>query len=161
MAEFTLDFGAKVDLLTKGEVDSSLAHSNEAMIAAQLRGIKHLRLPRLRGAVSGSAVTLGILPPQSGPDQGYLWSIIRLTVNGLASGTTPDTLGFYRSGTSGDFLWALNGNTPYTGFGRGVLTLDGGDTLVAANIGNLAATGMITVSGEAWEVPAEMTGKLA
>lgn len=161
MAEFTLDFGAKVDLLTKGEVDKSLAHSNEAMIAAQLRGIKHLRIPRLRGTVAGSAVTLGMQDNQTGPDQGYLWAIMRLTVNGLASGTTPDTLGFYRSGTGGDFLWALNGNEPFEKFGRGVLTLDGGDTLVAANIGNLAATGTITVSGEAWEVPQEMAGKLA
>lgn len=164
MAKVKLDFGAELDVLTKGELDQSLAGQPDALVRSWTRGIKHIRLPRLRGQASGGALTLGIEQPQSGPDMGFAWSIQRLTVTGLTTGAgsgTPDIINLLRSGTGGDLLWQLNGdNLAYT-FGKGQITLYGGDTLVAVSVGTFAATGVITLSGEAWEVPAEMMGKLA
>ena len=161
MAKFLIDFGLEVDLLTKGELDQALRAHQDAMVSAFLRGIKHLRLPRLRGTAVAGVLALGTLPPQAGPGSGFAWSIRRLAVTGLTSGATPDVVAFYRNGTNSDLLWQLNGNDPFEKFGHGQIVLGGGDTLVCGNVGTFAATGVITVSGEVSEVPEEMLGKIA
>lgn len=161
MAKFLLDFQTEIELVTPNELDKALQSHQDALVSAFLRGIKHMKLPRLRGEASAGVLTLGETPPQSGPASGFAWSIRRLAVTGLASGVTPDVVAFYRNGTTTDLLWQLDGNKPVEKFGHGQIVLNGGDILVCANVGTFAATGVITVSGEVSEVPEEMLGKIA
>lgn len=161
MAKFLLDFQTEIELVTPGELTKALQSHQDAMVSAFLRGIKHMKLPRLRGEASAGVLELGVAPPQSGPSSGFAWSVRRLAVTGLTSGVTPDVVGIYRNGNTSDLLWQLDGNKPVEKFGHGQIVLNGGDTLVAANIGTFTATGVITVSGEVSEVPEEMLGKIA
>lgn len=161
MAKFLLDFQTEIEVVTPGELGKALQSHGDAMVSAFLRGIKHMKLPRLRGQAATGVLTLGIQPPESGPASGFAWSVRRLAVTGLTAGVTPDVVGFYRNGNLSDLLWQLTGNSPVEKFGHGQIVLNGGDTLVCANIGTFAATGVITVSGEVSEVPEEMLGKIA
>jgi len=162
MAEFRLQAGASVDLLTKPELDSSLAGAFDQAEAARLRGIKHMRLPRtLTGAASGGTLALGESDGQiCGPRSGYIWSIRRLVVTGLTSGVTPDVVNLYHGTAAGPILWQFNGNNFGYTFGRLEMTLYGGENLALASVGTFSATGQITLSGEILEVPAELIGKL-
>lgn len=161
MARFTLDFGAEIDLLSKGELDDSLRAHGDALVAGMVEGIKWRRLPRLYGTADSGVLTLGEQAPQAGPEQGYAWSVTRIFVDGLTGGATPDVVRLFRNGTSEDPLWQISGASPQERFGRGQLVLLGGDQLIVASSGTFAATGTITVSGELWEVPQLMLGKLA
>jgi hypothetical protein len=162
MAKVKLDFGAEVDFLDKGQLDDSLAHYFNEQQSAALAGIKYFRLPRIVGTVASSAVTIGQTGSiQCGPGQGYCWSIRRLIVNGLQSGSSPDIINFYRNDVGNEPLWQLNGNSFGQTFGRLELLLLPGEYLVAQNVGTINATGQIRVTGDAIEVPAELLGKLA
>jgi len=161
MTAFSLAAGASIDILTQKELDDSLGRANDAAARAFVRGIKWMRLPQLRGIPSASAVTIGQQGDSAGPASGYAWTIRRLAVSGLTAGSTPDVIAFYRNGTTTEPVWQVTGTLPFVTFGRLELVLLGGDTLVAGNVGTLAATGTITLSGELVEVPQEMLGKLA
>jgi hypothetical protein len=170
MARVKLDIGAVVDFVTKDEMDESLEkHRIEGDKLAQgySKGIKYFRLPRMYGAPVtgtlrlGEATTAGAMSgPYCGPAEGYLWSIRRLTINGLGTGTLPDIVNFYRSGFSADPVWQLNGNSWGATFGKTEMVLLGGEFLLAKSVGSMTATATITVQGDVIEVPAEMIGKL-
>lgn len=159
-----LDFGAEVEFLTQSELDDSLKSANQSLVSAWLRGVAYRRIPKLTGVAAGGTLTLGDGGNggrQAGPRRGYAWSLIRLAVNGLGGGVTPDVINFYRNGTGSDPIWQVNGNSWAATFGRADLVLLGGETLVAAPAGTLTATGVISVTGDCWELPEEMLGKLA
>lgn len=157
-----IDIGAEVDFVTQGELDESLKRAHQTFMSAQVQGRKYMRF-RMRATVASTAITLGGDgdQPGPGPDQGYAWAIRRLFVKGLTAGSTPDELWFYRNNASSDPVWQISGADPGDKFGRLEIVLLGGEKLAAANNGALAATGQITVNGEAVEVPQEMLGVLS
>jgi hypothetical protein len=152
--------GESYDLATPAEIRQIV--SDEQRAAA--RGIKWMRLPvYLQGKVSGSAIKLGVTQGQTptGPAQGYVWGITRLVVTGLtASASAPDIVNLYLNDSfNGPIWWQFNGNTFGYNFSP-PLVLQAGDTLAMQNSGSLTANGTITLSGEAWEVPAERAYRL-
>jgi len=92
-----------------------------------------------------------------GPDQGFVWSLKLLVIEGLATGATPDVVNFTRQGR---IIWQLNGNSFAQDWGKGSEILYPGETLGVASVGNITSTGKIIVHGHAWQVPAEQIGKL-
>jgi hypothetical protein len=79
----------------------------------------------------------------------------------MTSGATPDVLNMYRNSITGQPpLWQFNGNTFGYTFSKGEMTLSPGDSLKFASVGTFAATGVIRVTGELMQVPAEMLSKI-
>jgi hypothetical protein len=154
----TIQGGARVDVPSTAEIAAIVG----AELREHLRGIKPMRLPLLSGKASGSALSIG-QTQQVGPDSGLTWAITRLVVSGLTAGSTPDQVNVYVNDNSGNQqpLWNLNGNNFGYTFGFMQVTVRPGEILMLASVGTFAATGLITLSGEAVEVPAEMIGKLA
>jgi hypothetical protein len=162
MAEFEIKAGAKLNLLTKDELDHSLKEA-EAREVAALRGVDDERF-MLVGTVASSALTLGDPSTGSvggiiaGPREGYVWVIKHLVIEGLtASATGPDVMNVYRNART---IWQLNGNVFCQTFGKGEIVLKPGEVMYFKNSGSLAATGQITAHGTAWSCPAELRGKL-
>jgi hypothetical protein len=159
-----------VGFLTKQDLQDCLeeyrSHADAAEMAYET-GIKYFRLPRLYATPSSGTVVLGeswagqpYTGQITGPNQGYIWSIRRLTATGLGTGTSPDLLNIYRNGFQGDAIWQLNGNNWGYTFGPTEMILLPGEKLMARNIASLVSTSQITLTGDAISVPAEMIGKL-
>lgn len=132
-----------------------------------LSGIKYFRLPRLYATPANGTVILGetwagqpYTGQVTGPSQGYVWSIRRLTANGLGTGTSPDLLNIYRNGIHSDPMWQLNGNNWGYSFGPTEMLLLPGEKLIASSLGSLVSTAQVTLTGDAIEVPQAMLGKL-
>jgi hypothetical protein len=158
MATFKLRAGADIETLTHGEMRDALAeHRREQR--ADARGFKWMRLPEfLIGKAAGGQLSLGLAAGETrvGPNQGYVWSLSRLVVDGLTSGATPDVVNLYRNdNTTGPPLWQFNGNNFAYTFGKMQVTLLSGDSLTLVNVGTFTATGQIRITGELWELPSE------
>lgn len=126
------------------------------------RAFKHMDLPAIAGTVKSSAITLGAGSGQiCGPDSGYTWRITRLVVGGLTGGTTPDVVNLFKNDSFSRVpMWQFNGNNFGYVFTGLQMTLRSGETFSLQNVGSLAATGQITLTGELDQVPAEMVWKL-
>jgi hypothetical protein len=162
MPKITLQGGMHLEVPNRDENREDIARVMDERELIQARGVKWMRLPEMYGTPANSALTMdeshGTVV---GPEQGYVWSLRRIVVDGLtASATTPDILNMYRNSTGSAPLWQFNGNSFGYTFGRLEMTLMGGDTLMFASVGTFAATGRVRVSGELVEVPAEMAWKL-
>ena len=168
MPAVTIQAGARIHIPDgdemRGYVKQALIENEREMEHA--RGFKWLRIPELlSGKPASNAITLGTGSGQGatpvGPEQGYAWSLLRVVVSGLTAGTTPDVVNLFRNDRfSGPPLWQFTGNALQAGFAKLGLVLMGGDTLSLQNVGSIASTSLITVSGELVEVPAEMLYKL-
>jgi hypothetical protein len=151
--------GAELDIPTREEI--------AAVVSAQLRetyrGVKYMRLPVMSATPSASAVTIGDQAAGViGPEQGYAWSLRRVVVDGMTTGTTPDVINMFRNAATGQPpLWQFNGNNFGYTWGPLEMVLQPGDSLKFVSVGTFAATGVIRVTGELVEVPAEMLPKLA
>ena len=159
MAEVVIRGGMTADIPTAAEIRAVVA----AETREAARGWKHLRLPTiLQGTPAGGALNIGIGNGINlGPDQGYAWSVRRLVVSGLtASASAPDIVNLYLHANQQP-IWQFNGNSFGYTFDRAEIVLWPGDRLDLKNVGSLAATGLIVLSGEVDEVPAEMMHKLA
>ena len=153
---------AAIDLVTAPEINEIMATRFDNHLRDMFRGVKWMRLPlALSGKATGGNLTLGISTGLTlGPESGYFWQIHRLVISGLATGTTPDVMNLYLGDNFNMTpLWQFNGNSFGYTFGRD-LCIMGPETLSLQNVGALASTNLITLSGELWEVPAEMMGKL-
>jgi hypothetical protein len=150
-----------------GELDIPTREEIAAVVSAQMRemyrGVKWLRLPQMTGTPASSAVLIDEKANGPvGPEQGYAWSVLRVVIDGMTSGTTPDVINMYRNAATGQPpLWQFNGNNFGYTFGNLAVVLLSGDFLKFASVGTFAATGTIRVTGEVVEVPAEMLAKLA
>ena len=145
----------------------ALAENRAEENRAALEGIKYFRMPTMYATPASGTVVLG--QSWSGqnytgqiikPNEGFVWSIRRLSCNGLGTGTTPDILNIYRNGTGVAPCWQLNGNNWGYSFGPTELLLMPGEKLIAASLGSLVATVQVTLTGDAIEVPFAMIGKL-
>lgn len=140
---------------------AALTANRERENLEAIQGVKYFRLPALYATPAAGTVVLGTVAGQfTGPNSGYAWSIRRLTANGLGTGTSPDLLNIYRSGTQGNPVWQLNGNNWGYSFGPTEMLLLPGEQLMAASLGSLVSTQQITLTGDAIEVPQAMIGKL-
>jgi hypothetical protein len=160
MGKVELRAGATLDLLNQGELRDALSDAR-AQEFERLRGIKKIRLPLVSGTPANSAVAFGghtggglLAMPQSG----FKWAIVHLVINGMtASSSAPDVINIQLQGQT---IWQLNGNQFAQIFPVGAVVLDQGETLNYKSVGTFAATGTITATGSAWEVPGELIGKL-
>jgi hypothetical protein len=128
----------------------------------RLRGIKYVRLPLIQ-ATGSATLIMGGDSPQGGsgqlatPDQGYIWHIRHLVVEGMTASATPDIINILRGGR---IVWQLNGNQFAQTFGRGEMRLFPGESLQYKAGSTFASTAQIIAHGTAEEVPGEMEGKL-
>lgn len=94
-----------------------------------------------------------------GPQEGYVWSIRLLIIEGLTTGATPDVVNFRRHNAQGRIIWNLNGNSFGTTFGRGEQLLFGGQTIFVQSVGTFVSTSTIVLHGLAENLPAERIGE--
>lgn len=153
MAKFRIAANAEVDLLTKEELDQSLATAR-----LPYQAMTFMRLQVLTGAAVGGALNLGgDSNPVHMPDTGYVWALRHLVIAGLTRGAAPDAVQIFRGQLP---IWELNGNQYAQTWGRGEIMLNQGEALSYRNIGAFAATGQITIHGMAWQVPAQFAAEL-
>lgn len=72
MAEFKLSAGATLDLLTKPELDQSLAHEWDKALAERARGVKPMRYTGQPQFAIGTTTAFTV--PYT-PDSGYVWNL--------------------------------------------------------------------------------------
>lgn len=154
------EIGAPLETLTKGELDSSLAAAAQNEFRQFARSVKYLRFGPVATAIASSAFSLDGTAADIGPREGFVWSLRRITVTGLTTGATPDIANLYRNRAGGIPVWQFNGNNFIYTFGKTELLLLGGETLSLVNVGTIAATGSVTISGDCLEVAAEEIFKL-
>lgn len=159
MAKTELRAGASLDLLNSSELRDALSDAR-SLEYELLRGIKKIRLPITTGTANNSAVSFG--GDGSGaimsPAEGHIWAVTLLVVEGMtASASAPDVVNV-KIGPR--IVWQLNGNQFCQIFPVGAVILNPGETFSFASVGTFAATGTITAHGSAWDVPAELAGKL-
>jgi hypothetical protein len=163
MPELEIKGGMRVFIPNRQEIGDEFDERADARERRLARGWKHMDIPEtLRGTPANSAITLGVGTGQiCGPESGYVWVVKALTVTGLtASSTTPDVVNFYKNDRfSGPIWWQLNGNQFAQTFSNLQKVLKSGETLSLKSSGTIAATGLIIVSGEVDEMPAEQLFK--
>ena len=155
--------GAEFFAPTRDEYIAMIGDAEDIRQREAARAFKWMRLPVYTGTPASSAVTIDEKSNgfDLGPAQGYAWSLTRIVVDGMTTGATPDVINMYRNATTGQPpLWQFNGNNFGYTFSNFEMTLIGGDALQFASVGTFAATGLIRVSGELIEMPAEMLFKL-
>lgn len=181
MATFKFEAGGTFEMVTPAELGKALDKAQRDALAAELlalAGIKHRKLPVLSGVAVSGALDIGgdnnpiqVAGPFTGsgawsgypigPTQGNVWMAKRLAVTGLTPGAAPDIVNLFTpGGHSIDIVWQFTGNAPVATFGRGEVVIYGGETLRLISVGAFAATGQIRLSGELYQVPAEMIGKI-
>ena len=164
MASVKLHAGVELHNLSPDEVRGIVTEEG-AVERARLRGITGAQLPRSFGATpTGGTFTLGTtLPGPSGfygPDNGYIWYISRLIVNGLTAGATPDVINLFFDDSFSQIQWQFNGNNFGYTFSRSELLLNPGQGLMFRSGSPFATTSYVSVAGQYWIIPAEMAGRL-
>jgi hypothetical protein len=148
---------ARFDTLQKS-VDraAKLQEESQAFLMEQARGVKAIRLPVEQAAganpfsMGGDVGTLNV-----SPEQGFVWSLRHLVIEGMATGATPDVINIRRSSAQGQVIWQLNGNQFAQTWGRGEVVLFAGETLFYQSVGTFVSTATIKAYGMAEQVPGE------
>lgn len=155
MARFVLDFGAEIELLTKGELDQSLSAAADIW-REEARGVKFMRRYYLTPA-GGTSFTV-----TDSPNAGYVWVLtgvgVHLSAGGVAGGVgvivsygedlSRPVGGASQQGTTGV------SDSAFVPFARGQCVMRDGDKLtVKTGSGALA-----TVSLTAIQIPEERLG---
>lgn len=148
----------------RGEIMSRF----DAMVRDEYRGLKYMQFPEQIVTATANGV-LAIWSPtvQSGPEQGYLWRVDRLTVaSSGADNSTPITPGpqvsFYLSSDGTPNPRNLVDATQAVGqaFFPRRLFLQPGQQLLAI-VGQATSGNSYILNGGLFSVPAEMQGKVA
>jgi hypothetical protein len=154
VAKFEIKAGASIDVLTQAELDASLSAQRPPYQA-----VTDIRLPVLYGVAAGGVLSMGGDAAAHTPDQGYVWSIRHISIEGLTAGATPDVVNIIRAGRT---FWKLSGAPPSAEtWGRGEFMVNAGETLSYTNFGAFASTAQIIISGTAWQCPAQFKAELA
>jgi hypothetical protein len=154
-----LGAGAELEVLSQAELNASLQASEERQ-RQPAKAVSVIRLPVLFGAASGGVLSMGgdSGGPIQSPDQGYVWAIRHLSIEGLVAGATPDVVNVLRAGR---IVWKISGAPPSAAtFGRGEFMVNAGETLTYTNFGTFASTAPIVISGTAWQCPAQFVAEL-
>lgn len=153
--------GATIETLTQNELHHELAGVSQEFFRQFGRGVKYLRFGPVAANVANSAFTIDGSTGATGPRSGFCWAIRRITVWGLATGSSPDLANLYRNANTGIPVWQFNGNNFAYTFGKLELLLLPGETLSLASSGTITATGQVSISGDLLEVAAEEIAKIA
>lgn len=166
MSTVKLHAGVELHNMSPDEFRRLLAEESALQRAAAVT-IKWMRLPEtLQGKASGGALLLNSAtsPLILGPRSGYFWSCMRLVVDGLTSGGSPDVVNLYRNdNTLAAPLWQFNGNNFGYTFSRMQIGIDSGDWFTLANAPGttISSTSTIRLSGEVLEIASERKGEFA
>ena len=161
MAKHRFDLGTTFETLTQDELGQELHRAAQISQQEMARSVKYMRFGPFSTSVASNAfkfdgTTLGI-----GPREGFVWTIRRMSIDGLNSGATPDIANIYRNNVgTGPRVWQFNGNNFAYTFGKTELLLLGGETVSLVSAGSIAATGTILWSADYLEVAAEEIFKL-
>jgi hypothetical protein len=141
-------------------VHSAITRQSQWMME-RYRGETFLRLAMIQ-ATGSNPFTMG---GDSGlllvtPEQGFVWSIRHLVIEGMATGATPDVLNIRRGTATGQIIWQLNGNQFAQTWGRGEVILKAGETLFYQSVGTFASVATIKAYGMAQQLPGERIGIL-
>ena len=154
MAQFKLQAGASLDLLTKDELATSLKEQFDLEWTERARGIKVIRLQGMTTTISGTVAF-----PIQGPEQGYSWALRSIGLSPSTSAairvwvapdnsTTPPATGLI------EFMAA---NTFMTSTWSSVQAVINGGEYIALSAGASCTTDYIIY---AVEVPTQLLWKL-
>ena len=152
MPKATMSAGKEFETLSKAELDASL---KEWMIEA-IKGIRPVSISSQGNADSSGQVALGgaasLTGGTLGPREGFWWAVQRLAVRVDA---VPAAFSIYRNQVAaGELVRDVPGEAyGYASFGPWELMLGGGDTLVVQTQSLVPTTGLVTVAGQAVEIP--------
>lgn len=163
MAQQKIQAGKMIDALTRKELDDALGSHLRSWVAETAIGGKYVRFSG-SSAVASATVNLGGHVGQTflGPNPGFVWDVRRLRISGL---TAADVVNVYVNDNSVANLVQSTtdlGDSPtnrYFSWDRTVV-LYPGDALKVYGT-SIAATGTITVSGAALELPIGLAWKLS
>lgn len=151
---------ARFDTLQKSvDKTTEAVQASQAFLMEQARGVKAIRLPVIQ-ATGTSPFSMGgdTGTELIAPEQGFVWSLRHLVLEGLAAGATPDTVNIRRSSAGGQLIWQLNGNQFAQTWGRGEIILFAGETLFYQSVGTFVSVATIKAYGMAEQVPGEKIG---
>jgi len=153
--KYEIKLGGHIDILNRDELENALEKQTFALLA-QARGVKHFFFSA-PGTVSAGGVTIpGPNPnvisqnqqPILGPEDGFIWAVQRLTIDGLTKdvSNTPSIVSTGGSVTdpgAGATIATLSGLTPGTAYNlQWSVGLSGTVTTSDANNMELSGTGL-------------------
>lgn len=161
-----LQAGAELDLISRDEMKEVLQTVTKDWFNQVGRGDRYPRFSA-QGTIAGGALTIGgaeALDAPLGPAEGFVWAVQRIALHGLTTNTgTPLTtstepvrLHLNDDGPGSLVHPAIQG---YQEFGEHELVLYPGDTLLVVGTA-LTKTGIITLTGQAREVPMPLAWRL-
>lgn len=159
MAEVKLAAGAKFDVLNRKELHEVLRTVTQDWFSQVSRGDRYKRFHASAAvdAIDSSVEIGGSGQPDSGlgPAPGFVWAVNRVGIGGLDSG---DVVSLFIN-DSGPASLVRPGIDGYADFSSGQLVLYPGDVLMVTGT-TLGATGDITVTGQARELPLPLAWRL-
>lgn len=158
--------GAELDTLNKDELHAVLRTVTADWFNQVSRGDRYRRFSA-QGTIAAGALTIGgaeQLDNVLGPKEGFVWAVKRVALYGLTTYDTetpavfsePVRLHINDEGPASLVHPAVQG---YQGFNTDELVLYPGDTLLAVGAG-LTGTGIITLTGQARELPMPLAWRI-
>jgi hypothetical protein len=154
--------GSSIETLNKAELDDALQNQANIFLHEAAVGIKYIQVTLLQGSVNNTVINIdgsSSSGTSAGPRSGYIWTMTRMSVSGLAIGSNPDVVNLYRFNKNGVPLWQFNGNNFGYTFGKMQMVLLPGTYLTLYGT-NITATGQVTLTADVIEAPAEMLYKI-
>ena len=158
MADIQAHLGLRFDSLQKSVDKMAQAHADaQASQMEWARSVKAIRLPLVEATGAnpfsmGGDTGTGLL---QAPEQGYIWSLRHLVIEGMATGATPDVINIRRGSATGQIIWQLNGNQFAQTWGRGEIIIFAGETLFYQSVGTFVSVATIKAYGMAEQVSGE------
>ena len=157
MADIQAHLSLRFDTMQKA-LDQMARDQRQAQtfLEEQARAVKAIRLP-VEQATGTNPFTMGgdVGTLNVTPEQGFVWSLRHLVLEGLTTGATPDVINIRRSSAQGQIIWQLNGNQFAQTWGRGEVVLFAGETLFYQSVGTFASVATIKAYGMAEQVAGE------
>ena len=158
MADIQAHLALRFDSMQKrlDEIEKNQREA-QAWMQEEAKGVKAIRLPLVEAAGAnpfsmGGDTGTGLL---QAPEQGYIWSLRQLTIEGMTRTATPDIIQVRRGSALGQVIWELNGNSYSQTWGRGEIIIFSGETLFYQSVGTFNSTATIKAYGVAEQVPGE------
>lgn len=166
MAQVKMGAGVTMDVLNKAELKSALDAATRDWFNQVARGDRY-RSFSATGTIAAGALSIGGATSDGavlGPADGFVWAVQRIALSGLTSATgtplvattEPVALFVNDNGPSALVHPAITG---YQAFGEHELVLYPGSTLLVTGTA-LTSTGIITLTGQAREVPMPLAWRL-
>lgn len=156
MAKFKITAGAEVDLITQSEMKAELKAFGQEWMYEVARGDRYRRF-YAKGTIAGSAVSVGGPSRKEimGPGDNFVWAVKRLAISPLGEN---DYLSLYLNDANPASLVHPR-ITSYVSFDACQLVLYPNDSLLLVG-SSLSATGTVTVTGQARELPINLAWRL-